>query len=357
MQNNIFRIFLLLILATLASCASVKKEYLLSHIKEIQNLEKQDHKFCTSLNLELNKTDNFKSRLYWRCRLSMAKYKIKTNPVSRIDIKRNLDINELISKISFKIAETPEASLLKESKKMDNIHHLKCSRMGFIIDFTNAEKTDDYFACRKALVDEQQVFPPFGNAEYLKYPNNSYTIGLVIDIRIDKAIKEYQAAEKEHPACIKYYSNKQKFTECGNAQNEAKKCFLEIDKKRFQKELDKKIICQKRSFLQFPDSLLKEDVSKKNDSKINSKVNSYDQNSFAALGLDEESFAGKKKVDKVKKEESSAKLNSKNNLYSKFELTKLRQEYISECQQEADDQIKQYNDSLVDSCKAMEVYE
>ena len=49
---------------------------MISNFKNIQDLERQDHKFCMSLNLDSAKGFDLKNAVYWRCRLSLAKYKL-----------------------------------------------------------------------------------------------------------------------------------------------------------------------------------------------------------------------------------------------------------------------------------------
>ena len=43
-------------------------------------------------------------------------------------------------------------------------------------------------------------------------------------------------------------------------------------------------------------------------------------------------------------------INSKKGLYSKFELTRLRQDYIEECQRETDNELKDYIEFLNNAC-------
>lgn len=353
-MTNIFLLISITISTLLlSSCATVKKEYLISKIPHIQELEKQDHKFCASVDLEQN--DNYTSSLYWRCRLSMAKYKILPHPVSKKEIKYNIEINELIAAIAAKVADTPESSLLRQDRKLDDRHHKKCLAMGFDFNTNDSMKSEDYFACRKALIDEQRVIPPFGNVDYLKYQNNSYNLGFVIGVRVEKALQRYKEAEEKYPTCIKYYNNDVSFKKCLDALEASKRCFSEIEQKKYKKELEQKISCQKRSYLQFPEELLiqnkKDDLERKNDDS-----NYYNKQNLAAIGLTIDKFdSDSKRIEARNKEKKNKKdINSRTALYSKFELTKLRGDYIAECQKEIDDEVKDYAEFLNKECGKME---
>ena len=357
MQKKLLQKSFLIFLALcgISSCASKKDPYILSHLQNIQNYEKQDHQFCTSLNLDFNKVDNEKSRLYWRCRLSFAKYKIRTDTSISANVKYNLEISDLIAKISLKIAETPEAVLLQEGRKMDNRQHKQCLAMGFNSDTLDQIKVDDYFACRKFLIAEQQLLPPYGNKEYLKYPNRSYNIGFVIDNKIDQEIKRYNEAKEKYPTCMKYYLEKENFKGCTLAQDNSKQCFSEVDLKKFRKESEEKVICQKKAYIQYPNSFLKENEQEAEDiarNKANSDfLNKNDLTSLQIKGIltfDADLIRAKKERDKKKVKKD---INSKDGLYRKYELTQLRQKYVLECQKESDVGLMVFVSDLREKCK------
>ena len=337
------------------SCAHKIEPYILSHNPLMQTYEKQDHLFCDSLKLEFDKVDNIKSKLYWRCRLSLSRYKIQNNTSG--NIKYNADVNDLIAKISIKIADAPEAVLLRENKKIDNHHHRQCLAMGFEVDIIDQAKVDDYFSCRRSLIEEYQLLPPFKNSAYLKYKDHSYNIGFAIDIRIDEKIKLYNAAKEKYPTCIKYYPQKKNFKECSEAQDKSRQCFSEIETKKFKKEAEEKTLCQKKSYIQYPNSLLKEeDKQKKDIAKTISNGDYYNGRSLASLGIDSLDKFSANKEKKESNEESDKNINSKDGLYSKFELTNLRRKYISECSRETDDKINRYVGDLKNACESFAIY-
>ncbi len=346
---------IILIALTLA-CTKTQPAYVLSHIPRIQSFENQDHKFCSSLKLDFDTRDNTKSHLYWRCRLSLAKYKLQVSD-SPMAAMGNPEINDLIAKISVKIANTPEAVLLRENKYLDNRQHKQCLNMGFVFDTTDQAKIDDYFACRKALMSDYSLIPPFGKSEYLPYKNPAYNIGFIIDQRIDATLKRFEEAKEKYPTCVKYNLNSVDFKNCTKAQDVSRQCFTEINKKKFQKENAKKIICQKQAYIRFPDDLLREE-----DKKIIEKPLSYDYGqTFAALGINNVTDFGAPKKEEESKEEKqnnkAAEINSKKGLYAKYELTQLRQKYVISCQDEAQKQVDEYVEGLKKTCESLTIFE
>lgn len=362
MQKKSFQKFYVAIFCVSVACSGAKDTYIVSHLKHIQVLEKQDHKFCASLKLDFNKNDNSKSALYWRCRLSLSKYKLYTNNSMPEYVKHNLEISDLVTKISLKISVTPEAIMVRENKKIDNRQHQQCLIMGFEIETEDQAKIDDYFACRKALVEDQSLIPPFGNFDYLAYPNNSYNLGFVIDRRVDEGIARYNSMKEKYPNCIKFNLKNVNFKKCVMAQSKSHQCFSEIEKKKFKKELEEKTTCQKQSYIRFPNEFLKEDERAKAEiRKMNTSSDYYNQQSLSALGMDDSQFdSDEKRVEKeeLKKQKMATKnINSKDGLYSKYELTQLRQKYIFGCQKEVDGRILQYVNDLKKTCEEMVKFE
>lgn len=369
MQKKILnKIIFAVIFCTSFACSQAPKDpFVLSHIPHIQVLEKQDHGFCSSLKIGFDNSDDYKSGLYWRCRLSLTKYRLYTDNSTAENERHNLEISDLITKISLKLADTPEAILTRENKKMDERQHQRCLAMGFTIATEDQAKIEDYFVCRKTLIEEQQLVPPFGNTDYLEYPNRSYNIGFAIDQRADKDLKSYFAAKDSYPTCVKFNLNNVNFKNCTAAQDKMRQCFGKIEKQKFKKEYDEKIVCQQQSYIKFPNELLKvDDAAQAEIDRMNTNSDYYNKYSLASLGLDSSEFASqvepadpkeKEKLAKEKKAENAKKINSKAGLYTKYELTKLRQKYIFLCQKEADGRIAKYVDELNKNCSEMEKFE
>lgn len=361
-------IFASLIFCALLSCAKKPlPRYVLSTDPKIQALEIEDHKFCNSLDLNSGSSNkNFNGELYWRCRLSMAKYKLHVNFRAKSDINYNAKITDLINQISAQLLTTRESSFIKENKKLDERDHQKCLNMGYDFNLSDRFKADQYLLCRKRLLDEDQLDPAFGVEEYLKYPNRSYNLSFILDNRIEIEVTKYQELEKNYPTCLKFFNKADDLKKCIAAQENSKKCAGEIDAKKFKKEAEQKTICQKQAYVRFPDSLLQDADQRKLDIK-RTKANAdiYNQNNFRALGImdddielfesEETAKSAKEKLEKQKKLEKN--INSKKGLYSRYDLIRMRQRYIYACQQNADGELKKYNDSLKQECEDAAKYE
>ena len=358
MQKNIFYTIFTIFFCIIASCSKVAilDPFLISHLPHVHLLEKQDHQFCASLKINFDNRNDLNSDLYWRCRLSLAKNRLSNDNSSPRAVQHNLEISDLVAKISLKLADTPGSILTRENKKMDERHHKTCIATGYEIATRDQAKIDDYFACRRALIEEQQLFPPFGNLDYLKYRNYSYDIGFVIDNRVDQDIKEYKKAKKEYPTCTKFNLHDINFQSCTKAQDASRICFTKIAQQKFRKEWQEKIICQKKAYIRFPDAFLKEDAEKKAKLESIKKRSQGYSNRLESLGLNSDQFTAE--ID-VKKEEDDIKkldLNNKNALYDKFELTRLRREYIFNCQKQSDKKIEEYLQNLEKNCQNLQKF-
>lgn len=356
MYKKLTTIFLLTIF--FSGCATVKDPYILSNIFEIRLLEKQDHKLCTALKLNFDRKDNFLNRAYWRCRLSFAKYRLSVGKNATPDqAKRDLEIRDLLTKISLRISETPESVVIRENQKMDNRDHKKCLVMGFELETEDLAKIEDYFVCRKILIDEKQVVPPYGNLDYLKHQNRSYNIGFVVDQRVNEAIALYNVTKEKYPTCVSYNIYSINFKRCIASQDKARQCNSEVEGKKFRREGEEKVTCQKLSYVRFDDSLLKIDEQKKRDlDKKNNDADYHNNQSFSALGIDGTKFFAQDDEENSTKKDPK-KINSKAGLYEKFELTKLRQKYISACQKEAESRVENFTNELKKSCNDLAKFE
>ncbi|MDX2082698.1 MAG: hypothetical protein SFV53_01755 [Rickettsiales bacterium] len=364
MQKKSFKIFLTLIFCLDFSCRSPQKipePYLISTSPAIQDLERQDHKACNSLDLDSGFANkNFSNDLYWHCRLSMAKYRLATNINSTESLNNNAAISELITQISLRLAKTAESPFVKENKRLDERHHQQCVSLGFDFDINDRLKTDQYLLCRKRLIDEEQLDPAYGNDDYLKYSNRFYNLGFVLDNRIDKENRRSKDAENNYPSCLKFFRDNDNFLKCTQAQDQSNQCFATINIKKFKKEAEQKTLCQKQAYLKFPDSFLKNYDQKFQDiNRAKTNADAYNKNNFVALGIgkdevelfesEETAQAEQDEADKQKALEKN--INSKKGLYTKYELIRLRQKYIIACQKKAEAEVKKYVEGLEKACQ------
>ncbi len=369
MQKKSLKIFLIIIFCAAFSCNTTPESepYLLSNNPKIRDLERQDHKFCNSLDLNSGSTNkSFSADLYWHCRLSMAKYKLQTrNQDSRDIANYNKEISDLVTTISLRLADAKESVFIKENKKLDARDHAKCVAMGYDFDISDRLASDQYLLCRKRLIDEDQLDPAFGEEEYLKYPNRAYNLSFVLDTRIDSENKRYADLEKDYPICLKFFNDKKNLIPCKTAQDNSAQCVKDIVIKKFKKESAQKTICQKQAYVKFPDALLREGDQRQQDiEQAKIRADNYNNNSFSALGIDKddvelfesEETADAKYYERQKQKELEKNINSKRGIYGRYGLTRLRQKYIMSCQQNAAKEVQDYVDSLKKECAEIADY-
>ncbi len=362
MPKKSLKFFLIAILCTAFACDRTppKEPYLLSSDPEIRKLEREDHKFCNSLDLNSGAANkSFNGDLYWHCRLSMAKYKLQTHVGSAKSLDYNTKISDLVTKISLHFSQAHESVFIKENKRIDARDHEKCVALGYDFDVSDRFKTDEYLLCRKRLIDDEQLDPPYGVDDYLKYPNRSYNLSFVLDARIDSETQRYKDIEANYPTCLKFFNDKKNSKLCFAAQDQSRRCLSDITIKKFKKESEQKTICQKQAYERFPNSFLRDNDQRRKDieqAKINADL--YNNNSFTALGIDAsdiELFESEDTADaeyeaRQRQKQLEKNVNSKKGIYSKYGLTRLRQKYIIACQQNADALVQKYVDDETKIC-------
>jgi hypothetical protein len=344
-----------------------RRAYILSSNPNIKELETQDHNFCLSLNDNFDKDNFIISEIYWRCRLSSAKYKLKTNSRTKEERDFNADVTDVVTKISLKIGEVSESLFDIENKKIDEQHHKKCVELGFTFDTEDRTKIDDYYSCRGRLVDEDNFSPIFGNSSYAKYGRDSYDLSFIIDQRIEKKLEEQKSKTEKYQNCKKFDVKTINFSQCMEASEKSWKCLDGIEKEKIKKKAEYKLSCQKKTYLLFPNELMKETDPQLLDIE-RMKVNSdyYNGQNFASIGMGQNEIRNisnslliDKKINEEKKQKEAEKkqkekdINSKKWLYSRNELSRLRQKYATSCQLDAEIKISEYINNMILSCKSI----
>lgn len=352
---------------------------------EMQQIERNDHQFCGSLGLDIDEDNDLRTELYWRCRVVLVKNNIKLTATLE-GLRRNAAVRKLITSISRKYDGSYEKWNDSRNGLLSNKDHNSCIHQGYNFDSLEQTAVEDYFICRKRLIDEQQIIPPFHKTEYFKRPQDTYNIGFAINKKIDKDIEQFEAIKAKYPKCIKLFFKKEEFKICKSDYDQQRQCLSKVNPLRSKRELQEKITCQKKSYIRFPDSMLKEDRSKIEElEKARATSDTIKNNSFFSIGIDAEqlakfkseevlakkeeekktditkpennktSDAKKSKKDDVKPEEkkSTKNFNTKNDLYSKIDLTRLRQHFIISCQESVNPDLIAYGEKLQKECNSI----
>ena len=332
-----------------ASCAKkIRQPYIISNYLDIQRLEEFDHQSCANLKLNFDKSNNVESKLYWHCRLSFAQYHLELNPIFPRQQEFNQKITDLITQISIKISRNQESSIEREINKIDEKDHRQCNKMGYHPDARDQIKIEEYYLCRKNLIELNYSELPFGNQKYAEYQNKSYNIAFVIDKRIKESIKQNQEKLEKYPECSSFKTFSDEFEKCVKSLDLFKNCIVESNAKILEREASEKIICQKQAYIRFNDEMIKND--ERTDLEIinrNKKSDKQNKQNFESNGINEKDFIGKTEKEnkptktptleeKIKEWEEASKernkiQNDNKNIYTKHEISKLRREFISSC--------------------------
>lgn len=362
-MKKIFAFVILLFLIFDCSKKPIDKPFILSVDNKIKALEWGDHNVCVSLKLNFDSQDINRSKLYWRCRLVFAKYHLKP----RGSIVYNQDFNDeivnLVTQISLKLANDSTENLYSQNKKLDNFHHQRCLKLGYDFESDDSKKIEEYFTCRKALIDEYSLSNPYGNDEYARYKNETYDLSFVVDEAVKKRVEKFNSFKEKYPYCSKFKISSQNFKNCQQAVDSNASCVSKIAEKLYQKDSEEKIICQKKAYEKYGDELLL-DFDKKQQEiiKDNFIADSVNRNNLESLGLNakmfsvesEEKLAEKNSLedDKKSQKQRREKINSRTALYSKSEITHLRRSFISSCQKIFNKKIQQYHQQLIVDCES-----
>jgi hypothetical protein len=227
--------------------------------------------------------------------------------------------------------------------------------MGYHQDAKDQLKIEEYYLCRKNLIELNYAEPPFNNEEYLEYQNKSYNIAFVIDKRIKDSIKQNQEKLEQYPECKNFKTFSDDFKKCVKSLDSFKTCVTESKIKTLEKEGLEKLICQKQAYVRFNDNMIKN--SDRVDLEIETRNYNSDRdnkNNFESIGINEKDFLGKELKKKVIIEDEKIKNtvnNNNDNIYSKYEISKLRKKFISSCLKIIDKKIKNYEENLMQQCQ------
>lgn len=349
--------FTLILTLLLFSCINKPNPFILSTVEQIRIFERSDHAQCYRLHGSLeDPVLTLNSSLYWRCRLSLTKAKLTSINATPEDLEYNLKVGDLIKKITQRLETTTEEEMERNIKKVDDRQHKRCIKMGFEFETTDQIKIDEYYSCRKTLIEENQGIPPFNNDEYMPYLNHTYNMSFVINRKLDNENKIRQKYAVKYPQCVGFNIYSKDFRSCIKAYDESRQCYKTLKSKRSNRELEERLDCQRRAYIEFPDSLMNEkDLHAWEIEASNSKADYYNRFSLSSVGIANESqFSSNEKTEEeiIKPDEP----NTKEGLYNKLELSILRRKYIYSCNKDADEKIYDYIKSLNMDCEKIKEF-
>ncbi len=351
--KNILHFFLI---SLLFSCTQNQQEFAQSEQTEITKIDAEDHKFCITLGLDFGE-DAIKNEIYWRCKIILANHKLIDSDTDPQTIRHNLMIRRYIKDLTKRFEESYEKLNDFRNTFLNDDHHKICEKQGNSMYSLKQDEVEKYMKCRQNLIKVYQINPPYKKTQYLKRPRDTYNIGFAINQRQDEELKKFNAAKEKYPFCVKLNIKSEEYKECGDAFEKQKVCHEEAKKSKFTKEMEERTICQKKLYVTLPDSLMKKDKEQEEIDRKKVATDIYNSNNFASIGIDEkmlESFRSKDpaKMDDKKKTDKKKIFNTENQLYTKTELTRLRQKFIKACNDEIEPKITEHFESLTKICRS-----
>lgn len=356
--------FMIALLIVFSCAKKTRPPYLISENSNINKYEDFDHQACLDLKLNFDNNSNIDSKLYWHCRLSFSKFHLQNNPILPKQIEFNTQISDLIAKISLKISTNKESFILQQINKMDELDHKKCLKMGYNPDQKNQIKLEEYYQCRKNLIEIYYSELPFNNPQYQPYQDKTYDIAFVIDKKIKESIQDSKTKIANNPQCSNFHVDSEDFGKCIQSFKEHQQCLINAGIKAKERDNANKIKCQKQAYIRFNDEMIKSKEREELEiQERNLKSDRDNRNNFESIGINERDFIGKSKLD-IQKEEQEAeqykstskfseKNNTNNDLYTKQEISKLRKKFIVNCVAMNEDEITQYQNDLNRDCQSI----
>ncbi len=344
----------------IASCAEPRQYFTHSTSQEIQEIETKDHQYCISLGLDFG-DDAIKSETYYRCRIILANGKIILDSTLPDVLRRNENMKIFIASLIEKFNDSFENLNDYRNDIINNNQHKICQRMGYNIDSLDQSDVEKYLSCRQRLIKEWTIKPPFNKTQYLKRPSDTYNTGFVINKHKDAQIALLAKEKEKYPICATKLNIKSpEYSDCKKDFDDQKNCYKEAKKLRFAKEMEERMICQKKLYIRFPNSMIKKDNLKNDDKeleKIKILADLYNKNDFYSIGIGKEEFKSFKGEDKNKKNEEKKPeevkkddFNKYDELYTRVEITSLRQRFIKGCNDDASIRIENYFQRLNQQC-------
>ena len=249
-------------------------------------------------------------------------------------IKHNNSIDEIAEDFLDNLSRAKYSPPANIDDKIELSDHNRCIASGYRIEI--GKLNDDYYRCRQDLILAH--LPPSAQ-------NNQ---------DFNQEISQVIAITDKYPNCSNLNINSADFKKCAQATDESRQCIGNIYSLKIKKELEDKIYCQQQSFIQFPDNYaLAKDKSvkeieklmiakkKEEENKLNKKVNATLEylkgNQSIATNLGRYSQNDEEKQ-------------SKDELYDRIELLKLRESFIYQCNQNMENKLPYFVDQSFKHC-------
>lgn len=346
----------LLFLSPLQSC-NFSESYFLTYQSKLKVVERQDHQKCVSQGLDYEEWGDIITEMYWRCRYDLIMARKVNDATSAELIKNNAAIDKISNEILNNLNRAKSAALAKIEDDIEFIDHKKCDQKGY--SFAIDDLNDNYDRCRQSLIlsktpnssksTNSSKVSALSPDRYAEYMSIAYVR------RNNKEANLIAETMQKYPNCVGLNIKSDDFKKCSAATDESKICLANIDSLQEKKALEDKIYCQQQAFVQFPDNyaLAKEksagEIEKlKLTKKVQNDEESNKENNATLAYL--ESDKNIENIGRYVEDVDNKEEQSKDRLYSRIELLKLRERFIFQCNKKMEDKLPDFNKRSSQDC-------
>ncbi len=359
---NIARFIVISLLTSLLlfSCLSQNKilqnqEYL----KRIKSFDATTSHYCTTIGLDFSNSNPIRSEMFFRCKVELAKRAKISSPLRPQEMIFNRDLERYILIQDHKYMNSIEDLNYHRNSLIDNTHHKACVKRGYKIDSLKQDEIESYLTCRESLILSFEIKPAYQNEKDLNYRESSYNIDYVVNKKQDKEIKIRDKFSKKYPFCSKFKVKSPRALKCKDDYDKKRSCKNKVKMKSFAKTKRFHEICQQKLYIKLPNSLLiKKDKKRSRSQERNFNTDLYLNQSYYQFLSDKKmrnSFMAKdgKEVKSSKKSRKKKINNSFKALYTRDQLTGLRQRFISSCISQIDPKIDNFLNAGYKMCNTL----
>lgn len=368
MNNKSIKVLVLQLFCFIIFVAcNVSESYLITNQSNLRIIERQDHQKCISQGFDLGEWDDISTEMYWRCRYNLAQERMITDPISAESIQNNAQIKLISEEILKKLNRAKQSNLARIEDDIQTMDHARCVKQGYNLDDIDRVGINEYYLCRQKLVLDRIMPAPSVTNSYeasilSKNKFNQYLQDLAANKKPDQQVLLVNEMMSKYPLCSGLNIRSEDFKKCVDAQEEAKRCLASIETVKFKKQLEDKIYCQEQAFIQFPDnySLAREKSSEviakldREQKDREDQLKKAEHNSltlkFLSGGLTKDIETRNGSFDS-KFGQFPGQLKSTNNLYSKIELLKLREQFINRCMVVTEEKLPIFVERVSDDCR------
>lgn len=359
MKHNMKKFTKFLILFTLLGLFNCRFLSQPTNFEEVQtnlkDIERYDHQLCLTQDIDFEKWTDVSAEIYWRCRYNLMQDKMVNNQMNPADVENNAKMAEINDNILKNLQKARKAVLVGIEDNPEQTDHLKCNKMGFVLDPKNQNMNEAYYQCRKNLITDRSPPPPGITSDVSNFQPtasmnsaNKTMPGVKIaqhplppSPEVDFTINRM----KQYPNCMNLNVKSKIFDKCVAAQKESLFCLENIRTVNAKKQLDDKIYCQRQSLLQFPDNYtltrnksakeIEDMLKKEREDEIAEERAKQERELTRTRKFFGESYASQ---DKIFSDESDAKnikqrQSEREIMFNKIQILELREEFIVKCNQ------------------------